>query len=119
MRLHKLLFILVFLTGCGHFDPWTREDKILQGVQLGVQSIDWLQTREIARNDEFYEVNPYLGENPTIKEVDKYFAISAITKVATTHILPQPWRKYWLMFNIGVSTGLVWHNYHIGIRIEL
>ncbi len=119
MRLHKLLFILVFLTGCGHFDRWTREDKILQGIQLGVQGIDWLQTREIVDDPYYWETNPYIGEDPTTIDVDRYFIMSAGLGTLVTHILPQEYRKYWLSFRIGVSSNAVIHNYHIGIRIKL
>ncbi len=113
-----LITISLLLTGCSHFDKWTREDKILQGIQLGVQGIDWLQTREIARNDDYYEANPQIGKYPTQWEVDRYFLVSAGLGVLITHLLPQEHRKYWLSFRIGVSSSMVIHNYNIGIRIK-
>ena len=107
------------LTGCGGFDKWTREDKVLQGTQLAVQGIDWLQTREIARNDDYYETNPHIGEDPTTWEVDRYFLVSSGLGMLVTHILPQEYRKHWLSFRIGVSAGMVTHNYNMGIKIRL
>ena len=95
------IVFLISLNSCA-FDKWTREDKILQGIQLGVQGIDWLQTKEIARNDDFYETNPQIGKYPTQWEVDRYFIISAGVGVLATHVLPQEWRKYWLMRPVNI-----------------
>lgn len=114
-----IILIMLVSMGCGHFDKWTREDKILQCTQLTIHGIDWLQTREIVGNDEFHETNPRLGEDPTEREVDKYMLFSTGLVVSVTHILPQSWRKYWLMFNIGLSSAKVEHNYNVGIRIKL
>ena len=123
MKTTKLLVILfsLFLCigGCCSFDKWTREDKILQGIQLGVHGIDWLQTKEIARNDDFHEANPHIGRNPTQRKVDQYMFGWAGFVCLVTHILPQDWRKYWLMFEIGTSAGRVKHNHDIGIRINI
>lgn len=84
-----------------------------------MQGVDWLQTREIVGNPEFHETNPQIGEDPTTWEVDRYFLISTGLGTLITHALPQEYRKYWLMFRIGVSSNAVVHNYHIGIRIKL
>ena len=114
-----VIVILLIVSGCGHFDEWTRGDKILQGIQLGVQGIDWLQTREIVDDPDYHESNPHIGEDPTMWEVDRYFMVSGGLGVLITHILPQEWRKYWLSFRIGVSSGMVVHNYNVGIRVRL
>ena len=119
MRSIFIVLILLISTGCGHFDKWTREDKLLQCTQLTVQGIDWLQTKEIADNPDYIETNPRLGEYPTQWEVDRYFLASAGLGVMITAVLPQEWRKYWLSFRIGVSSAKVEHNYNIGIRIKL
>ena len=119
MRIIITATILIVLSGCGHFDKWTREDKILQCTQLTIHGIDWLQTREIVKDDYYYESNPRLGEHPTMWEVDRYMLFSAGLVTSVTHILPQDWRKYWLMFQIGLVSGKVEHNYNIGIRIKL
>ena len=121
-RMAKKIFIIiaisVTLIGCGHFDPWTREDKILQGTQLFVQGIDWLQTREIVDDPYYWETNPNIGKDPTTRDVDRYFIMSAGFGMLITHVLPQEYRRYWLSFRIGISTGMVIHNYNIGIRIK-
>ncbi len=119
-----LTIVLIALTtltqiSCAHFDKWTREDKIFQGIQLGVQGIDWLQTREIVDDPYYWETNPYIGKDPTEWEVDRYMLVSAGLGVLVTHILPQEHRKYWLMFRMGTVSGAVVHNYQIGIRIKL
>ena len=114
-----VISMLLIVTGCGYFDKWTREDKILQCTQLIVQGLDWQQTKEIARNDDFYETNPMIGEYPTQWEVDRYFLISASTGMLVSHVLPQEYRKYWQMFWIGSSSSSVFHNYNVGIRIKL
>ena len=119
----RYIFIFIILTllipgNSWSFDEWTKEDKVLQGINLTLHTIDWLQTKEIARNDEYKEENPWLGEYPTVHEVDRYMLTAGIAKVLITHILPQEYRKYMLMFWIGSTSMAVIHNYSIGIRIR-
>lgn len=120
-KLYTALWVisLILLTSNSYgFDKWTKEDKVLQSVQATVHIIDWLQTREIARNDDYYESNPLMGKYPTVSEVDRYMSSSALLNLTVTHILPQKYRKYWLSFWIGVSSAMVFHNYNIGVRIS-
>jgi len=39
---------------------------------------DWGQTREIAVNPRYREINILLGENPSLGEVDLYFATAIV-----------------------------------------
>ncbi len=118
MRFIIVAILILLPVNAAAFDEWTKEDIILQSLQTAITAVDWLQTREIAVNDDYWESNPILGKYPTTQEVDRYFLCTELLKIGFTHVLPQKYRKYWLMFWIGASGALVQHNYNMGIRIN-
>jgi hypothetical protein len=117
-----ILFLLVAalsLSGCSGNRTWTRGDYIREGVGLAVKTIDWRQTREIAKNpDRYWEINPIIGKHPSTSRVDAYFALTTIGHVLVTHAIPHPYRPYWQYISIGASTACVVNNYNIGLKIE-
>jgi len=119
-KLLSILIVVFFLSVapayCG--DEWTMEDTEFQVAVLAIKTIDWLQTKEIARNPDYYEINPILGKHPSQNEVDLYFACSAIGHTVVAYYLPKKYRRIWQYVFIGISTGLVCHNYNAGIRIN-
>lgn len=117
------LLICLLFSGCASFDlrpdPWTRDQKIMQGTASLLNIIDWGQTLDIVdKPDQYYETNPYLGDHPSRGKVNRYFACSMAAKILTTHLLPSNLRKYWLGSNIMVSGYYVNNNYHIGLRVN-
>jgi len=110
------LFVFVFCSNCYAADEWTKTDKALLGASLGLRTIDYLQTKEIARNPNYHETNPCLGRHPTQGQVDTYFLATAIGEIVIAHFLPSKWRRVWLGVWIGVSGACVTYNYTIGIR---
>ena len=114
----QVVFVMLMLNGCCSFDKWTREDKILQSIQLGFHSIDWLQTMEIVNEPDYYESNAWIGKHPTKSDINRYMLATAVMTVLITHTLPQEHRKYWLMFRIGVSSSAAVQNYNVGIKVS-
>ena len=90
--------------------------------------MDWGHTRYIAENpDEYYEINPILGDHPDRRKVDIYMAASAIVHPLITGLLPKESeilglklkpRAIWQSVSIGLSAGLVMHNFNLGIQME-
>ena len=112
-----ILILLVLLTSCAT-DPWTKKDTAYQGAFLAVTAIDWLQTKEVVRNPNYYEINPVLGCNPKQNNVDLYFAGCAIANTAIAYYLPKEYRRIWQCLWIGFEAGYVNYNYSGGIRIK-
>lgn len=99
-------------------DEWTKKDTAYQSVFLTLQTVDWLQTKEIARNPNYYEMNLILGRNPSQNAVDVYFLSTSILHTGIAYYLPKKYRRYWQYIFIGVQVGYIGHNYNAGIRIS-
>jgi len=99
-------------------NTWTKKDTAYQATFLILQTVDWLQTKEIARNPRYYEQNPILGKYPSQNAVDFYFLSTAIAHSAVAYLLPKEYRRVWQCVFIGISAHCVARNYHIGIRIN-
>jgi len=109
-------------------ENWTWKDTAYQSAAITLKVIDWGQTRHIAKNpDQWYEMNPMLPRNPSVDQVDAYFAAGIIIETAVALALPpkanvfgydiNP-RRIWQMGWIGISGGCVLYNASVGIRID-
>ena len=111
-----IALILTFLTSCS---GWNRRDKTLLTINGVLMTIDMLQTADIYRHDEYYEVNPIIDSG-----VDKfgtgfipvYFAGSFGARYLIADQL-KSWRPWFLTGTAAVSAGLVIHNNSIGLEI--
>lgn len=110
-----LIIFQMFLISCAH-DSWTKADTALLTAGLGLKTVDYLQTKEIVRNPNYWETNPGLGENPKQNYVDLWFLGGAIIQGGVAWLLPSDWRKVWLGAWIGISGTCVIHNHRIGVR---
>jgi len=102
--------------GCIHTDPWTKQDKILEGMYLTLHTMDWMQTRH-ADWDRFYETNPILGRSPSKAKTDLYFLMTGVLHPVVTHLLPEEWRAWWQGITIGVEAVTVGNNFSIGMTM--
>lgn len=85
----------------------------------GLQVIDYGQTLNIARNPEaFREVNPILGDHPSVSAVTRYTMASMAIKNVVFFSLPEKYRYYWAGAQIGISASLVAHNTSIGLKVD-
>jgi len=128
--MRKIIFFafwLLLVTPAIAGDKWTKEDTVRQIAFTVVEGMDWLQTKEIARNPKYYETNWYLGKYPSQNKVDKYFAICTLGHALVSYLLPVKTEVYgfkvyprqaWQYFWIGLEAGCVSHNLNIGIRIS-
>lgn len=116
------LGIVCLLAACSSTalaSDWKEADTDRQIAYLILHAVDWGQTRNIARNpNDYYEFNPLLGEHPSVKRVDSYMLVSALTHTAISYVLPPKWREAFQQVTLSVKSGLVNHNFSIGLRID-
>jgi len=117
-RLISIILLVILCSVPAYADEWTQEDTAWQATTLLIMGADWLQTKEIARNPEYYETNPLLGRNPGQNEIDTYFLGCAVVHSAIAYYLPKKYRRYWQCVWIGVEAGCVGHNINAGIQLK-
>ena len=124
------MFLMVFAApvACYGFE-WTKTDTAFQAAQTATLIIDWAQTRYAARdwsrqaeNKEegihYKEKNPFLGEYPSVRKVDRYFVGYLVGTMAVSVALPNPYRRIWQTLFIIYEMDTVRKNHSIGVRIR-
>lgn len=117
----KILFILLLFMPTVHAEGWERTDSYRETVYMTLHTIDWLQTRSVAKNgwpNGRYETNSLLGKYPSVRKLDTHYAITSIGHIWIAHLLPPKWRVAWQYIAIGDSGLAVVNNYTLGVRIE-
>lgn len=99
-------------------DEWRSEDTYRELAFQTLWLADYRQTREIATNPSYYETNEILGRDPTLSEVDRYFAIGAAVHAVISSTLPRRYRSWWQYATIAVQAGYVGHNMSIGLSVD-
>lgn len=127
-----LISLLLCLMPCTSIaGDLTKTDIALEGAYLTVHAIDYLQTRYIAKNyhkempngELLEEMNPYLGPQPSIDSVNKFFIISSTLHVGVTYALrkfdvPDYIIRTWQIFTIYDASKFVVGNYHLGVKLS-
>lgn len=86
-------------------------------MYLTLHTMDWMQTREIAKHPEKWkEANPLLPDHPNIGEVNRHFLFLGLAHAAIANYLPKEKRELFQNITIGIESGIVARNYYIGIR---
>jgi len=110
-----LIFVFLCLAGCSSH-KWTKKDIAYEATYQVLHIVDWRQTLGITEKPDIYwEMNPILGEHPNRDTVNIYFLASGLGHIFITDLLPQPWRKRWLMFTGFVKIYCVENNFSIGL----
>lgn len=112
-----ILLVLVFTAVHAQAaDEWTKEDTERQLLYTALHMIDWGQTRHIARHPEkFKELNPVLGDHPSVTEVDLYFTSSIAAMWFISYKLNKKNRKAFQWFITGIAMQAVGNNLAVGI----
>ena len=120
MKMSIFTFALILLFGCNAYAQgnWTAKDYALQSTSSALIVADWLQTREIATDNNYTEINYILGDNPKLSEVNQYFAGCLIGQFLISYALSHKYRNYWQGIIITMQAGVVAHNYNMGIKIK-
>ena len=116
MRTHYLVAFCALIAMPCQAQEWSRTDTALEATYLALHSVDWSQSKYIAKHPEsFYETNVFLGKHPHGGDVNVYFATTAIAHIAVAYLLPEKYRSMFQVATIGMEIGYVGKNYHIGI----
>ena len=83
-----------------------------------LQTIDMLQTLEIANNDDYYEKNKILGKHPSEAQVVTYFIVRGLAHYHLTNITPEKYRNFFHGYNIIYNYNTIKDNHELGIRID-
>ncbi len=129
MRKIILILVLLFISSPVHAEyqfakDWTNKDTAYQATFLAVTTVDWLQTRWMAKNNwhwdgEYYhESNLILGDFPSSKAVDLYMPLSMLAHTLVAMALPPDYRRIWQVLWIGVEGYCVTTNYSAGVHLE-
>lgn len=79
--------------------------------------LDWSQTRYIAKNPIRYrELNPILGEHPTVGEVNAYFIFCIVAGSAVVYFVADA-RVFFLAFVCALECFMVIRNRKLGIGL--
>ena len=111
-----LLVAFIFISTPAY--AWTKADTQRQLIYSTLHVIDWGQTRYIATHDDYYETNLFLGKQPSMQEVDTYFAATLAGLALVSYLLPPDWRKIWQVVWIGARFKTVADNYSLGVNIH-
>jgi hypothetical protein len=121
MKKTVVVLMLMFSAGTAFaaHDEWTADDTKRQAAYLLVYVADWNQTRYIATHKNIMEINPILGEHPSVSRVDGYFMAVAVIHTGIAYLLPAEWRKAFQYVTLGFEAGIVTGNYYrSGIQIS-
>ena len=99
-------------------EPLTETDKAGIIAFNILQTIDMLQTLEIANNDNYYEKNKILGKHPSESQVITYFIARGFAHYHVTKMIPQKYRNIWHGYNIVYNYDVIRDNHQLGIRID-
>jgi hypothetical protein len=114
--------------GCAT-DPWLPRDTAAQAVVTGLMVTDWAQTREMVKNPcvagpncevHHYEkglASHFIGEHPSVGQVNNYFAASILLNAGVAWLLPRGWREGWQIGSAVYETKIVLDNRTLGIKI--
>ena len=117
--LYFFLVLTLLPMASANADDWTTADTWRETGWQVLNIIDWGQTLYIQDNDVYWEGNPFLGKNPTEKEIHAYFILGGIGHYGISKWLSPKNRGVWQYITIGFGVGTVWHNYQIGIRVDI
>lgn len=98
---------------------WTTENTIMEASFLVLNTIDWGQTLDIAKNpDKFIETNLILGKHPTKNEINLYFLTWSILHPIIMYHLPKDYREISQFISISLSGQTIIQNFNLGLRIN-
>lgn len=111
-------------------ERWTASDTVRQGALVGLQVVDWRQTRWFVKHPAYYdctaarceagsyrERNPVLGAHPSVGKVNNLIGASIVGHALVSAALPRAWREGWQYTWIGAEAYSVGGNYRLlGIK---
>lgn len=101
-------------------DTWTAADTVREQTYVVLHTIDWLQTRTIAKQgwSGRTEMNPLLGLAPSPGKLDALYAATSLGHYWISKAFPGSQRKYWQYITISGEGFAVAYNHSVGVRIK-
>ncbi len=120
----KLLILLCLLSFPVHSWELPKNETLILTSQT-LMLLDWGQTRYAAKHPErFKEGNVFLGDHPSLGDVNRYFTGLMIGNYLMYKFLPEKsngWipakRNYLIAMNIGQGLAVGW-NFSIGVKLS-
>jgi len=113
---YLILFVLLIPNLCFAGD-WDKTDKYLYGSLLVLNTLDYLQTKQIIiPHNGIGELNPVIKNNP--KYITSYFVGCALLGYLIADRLSPEKRKTFLIISNSIEIGCVAHNYKAGVRFK-
>ena len=112
-----LIGIVICTLNCA---GWTKGDKTLLTINGVLMTVDMLQTEDIFRHEEYYEINPIINTGVNhfgTGFIPFYFAGSFGLQYLVADALPNIYRKMFLTGSAAMSAALVIHNNSIGLEV--
>ncbi|MFV2081356.1 MAG: hypothetical protein ACC669_05780 [bacterium] len=97
-------------------DSWDITDRALLISTAALWYIDYQQTMQIVEDENRYELNPFLGENPSKDRVNLHFAGSFALNYYIADKLSSKNRKTYLTLMIMLESAVINHNVEVGIK---
>jgi hypothetical protein len=121
MRTRPAILSLLLTIPALASEPWTTQDKVLEGAFIAAMAIDYRQTSDIHRTVPgrcpYYEQNVIMGARPSQAMINRYFLTTTALQIAAVGLLPSgKWRTMAQAFTLGVEVGAIGHNYTIGLK---
>jgi hypothetical protein len=114
----RILLALLLATTCCASQPWTTQDKVLEGAFDAALLMDYRQTSNMHEQDWRAERNPTMGWRPAQSTINTYFLSAAVLHVVIADQLHGGWRTAWQAVWIAAEVGTVQRNYRLGIRLN-
>jgi len=100
----------------GDDGSWDTTDKALLVGCAALWYIDYQQTLQIAEDEDMYELNPFLGEDPSRERVNLHFAGSFALNYYIADKLNPKYRKTYLTLVMMLESAVVNRNVQIGVK---
>lgn len=136
MRWLAVIFLILSFCSVANADyefaeNWTKTDSAYQASFVAITTVDWMQTRWMARNDwkwdgkSYHETNPLLGKHPSERTVDIMVPLGILAHTMIAMAIPPPkkndffnFRRIWQCLFIGVEGAVIYNNYQLGVQLE-
>ena len=114
-----IILVLLFISSPAFASDWSKDDVTREAIILVIHTVDWGQTRTIAKNpNQWRERNAPMGDHPSVSDVNKHFVLTGLVRVGISHFLSPETRKYWQYASIVIGGTNIARNHHIGLRIS-
>lgn len=111
--------VILFLLPLFAHAQWTPEQKTLAAMSMTALAVDYGQTRRIASEPQNWrEYNPILGEHPSMKRVNTYFALVPLVSYLVLDNISSDHRTLALKLLAGMEIANVGRNQYLGIRVR-